>query len=53
VQAGVADLLGPGGEAVVELVQGGDAGLLGLQQEPLADQAVQPLLLPPTLGLSG
>ncbi|HKW72657.1 MAG TPA: hypothetical protein VJQ08_07505, partial [Candidatus Dormibacteraeota bacterium] len=34
---------------VVELVEGGDADLLGLQQEALADEPVQPLLLAPTL----
>jgi hypothetical protein len=50
VNTGVADLLGPGGEAVVELVQAVDAGLLGLEQEALADQAVQSLLLASALG---
>jgi hypothetical protein len=40
-------------EAVVELVQGGDPGVLCLQQEPLADQAVQPFLLASALGLTG
>jgi hypothetical protein len=53
VNTGVADLLGPGGEAVVELVQAVDAGLLGLEQEALADQAVESLLLAPALGLTG
>jgi len=32
-------------EAVVELVQGGDAGVLCFQQEPLADDPVQSFLL--------
>ena len=45
VLAGIADLLAPGQEAVVELGEAGDAVRLGLTQEPLADEAVQPLLL--------
>ena len=50
VDSGVAHLLGPGGEAVVQFVQGGDAGGLGLKQEPLADDAVESLLLAAALG---
>ena len=53
VDALVADLLGPGGEAVVELVQRGGPCLLGLDQEPLADEPVEPLLLASALGLTG
>jgi len=46
-------LLGPRFEAVVELVQGLDAGVLGLGDEPFPYVAVQPLLLAPPFGLSG
>jgi hypothetical protein len=50
VHPGVEHLRGPGGEAVVELVQAGDAGLAGLQHEALADHPVEPFLLASALG---
>jgi hypothetical protein len=53
VDAAVEVGLGPGHEAVVELWQLQDAGGLGLQQEALADDAVQPLLLAAPLGRVG
>jgi hypothetical protein len=53
VDAAVEVGLGPGREAVVELVQVGDASVLGLEQEALADDAVQALLLATALRLSG
>jgi len=42
----VGDLPGPGGEQVVELVQGLDAVVGGFGQERFADVAVEPFLLP-------
>jgi len=38
MDASVGDLLRPGGEPVVQLVEAGDAGGLGLDQEPLPDE---------------
>ena len=38
--AGIAHLLDPGHEALVELSEAGDAVGLGLEQEPLADVAI-------------
>jgi hypothetical protein len=37
MHAGVADLLGPRGEAIIEFLEAGDALCLGLEQESLAD----------------
>jgi hypothetical protein len=53
VLAGIAHLLAPGQEAVVELGEAGDAVRLGFGQEALADEAVQPLLLAASFRLSG
>jgi len=53
VDAGVEHGLGPRVEAVVEDVEGFDAGGFGFQQEALADDPVQPLLLASALGLTG
>jgi len=53
VLAGIAHLLTPGQKAVVELGEAGDAVRLGLTEEPLADEAVQPLLLAAPLGRVG
>jgi hypothetical protein len=44
MDAGVANLLGPGDEAIVELLKAADALSFGLKQEPLSDIAVEPLL---------
>ena len=49
VHARVADLLSPGHEAIVELLEAGDALGLGLEQEPLADVPSQPFLFSATL----
>jgi hypothetical protein len=49
----VGDLLGPGGEQVVERVQGLDTVVSGFGQECLPDIAVEPLLLPPAFWLTG
>ena len=46
VRPAVGDLLGPGEEQVVELVQRLDALVGGLGQERLPDIAVEPFLLP-------
>jgi hypothetical protein len=40
VAAGIAHLLDPGHKALVELSEAGDAVGLGLEQEPLADEAI-------------
>jgi hypothetical protein len=53
VLARVADLLGPGQEAIVQFAEAGNAVRLGFAQEPLTNEAVEPLLLATTLGLSG
>jgi hypothetical protein len=53
MDAAVEHRLRPGQEAVVELVEVADADGLGLDQEALSDDPVQPLLLAPALGLSG
>jgi hypothetical protein len=53
VHPGVGDLLGPGGEGVVELGEALDVGGLGLGQEALADVAVEALLLATALRLTG
>src|SRR5215831_10857045 len=45
VHAGVAHLLRPRRKAVIELLEAGDALGFGLEQEALADVAVEPLLL--------
>ena len=49
VHARVAYLLNPGREAIIQILEGGDALGLGLEQEPLADVAAQPLLFSATL----
>ena len=49
----VGDLVDPGPEAVVELVQALDADVGGLGHEPLPDVAVQSFLLAPALGRVG
>ena len=49
--AGVGDLLGPGHEHVVELLEGGDAPVFHLGDERLADVGVEPLLFSPALRL--
>ncbi len=53
VGAAVADLLGPGREEVVQLLQARDAAMARLGEEGFADVAVEPLLLAPALWLSG
>ena len=53
VHARVAHLLGPGREAIVELLEAGDALSLGLEQEPLSNVAAEPLLFSSALRLSG
>ena len=53
MDAAVEDRLRPGQEAVVELVEVRDPDRLGLQDEPLPDDPVQPLLFAPALRLSG
>ena len=50
VHAGVAHLLGPGYEAIIQLLEAGDALGLGLEQEPLADVSPESFLFPATLG---
>src|SRR5262249_61904013 len=47
VHPAVGHVVGPGGEQVVQLVDGLDAAVLGFGQERLPDIAVQPLLFPP------
>jgi len=47
---GIADLLGPGQEPIIELPEAGDALGLGLEEEALTDEAVQPFLLASSLG---
>src|SRR6266851_1022012 len=49
VHARVAYLLGPGHEAIVELLEAGDALGLGLEQEPLPNVPSQPFLFAATL----
>src|SRR5712692_2562205 len=49
VHARVAHLLGPGHEAIVELLEAGNALGLGLEQEPLSDVAAKPFLFSATL----
>src|SRR5207248_6596766 len=49
VHARVAYLLGPSREAIVELLEAGDALSLGLEQEPLSNIAAEPLLFSATL----
>src|SRR2546430_10022171 len=49
VHARVADLFGPGREAIVELLEAGDALGLGLEQKPLANVAAEALLFSASL----
>src|SRR5713226_6101221 len=44
MHAGVAHLLGPGREAIVELLEAGDAVRLSLEQEPLSDVSQESFL---------
>jgi len=44
VHAGVAHLLGPGREAIIELLEAGDAVRLSLEQEPLPDVSQESFL---------
>jgi hypothetical protein len=53
VRPAVGHLGGPGGEQVIELIQGLDAVVGSLGQERLADIPVQPFLFPPPFGLTG
>jgi len=53
VYARIAHLLSPGHEAIIQLLEAGDAPGLGLEQEPLANVPAQPFLFSATLGLSG
>ena len=53
VRPAVGDLLGPGGEQVVQRLQRLDALMGGLGQERLPDIAVEPFLLPPPFRLTG
>ena len=53
VHARVAHLLSPGHEAIIQLLEVGDALGLGLEQEPFADLPPQPFLFSAALGLSG
>src|SRR5260370_14336521 len=49
VDACIAYLLDPGQEPIIELAEAGDAVRFGLQQEPLADEAICALNLAPAL----
>ena len=49
VHARVADLFAPGHEAIIQLLEVGDALGLGLEQEPLANVPAQPFLFSATL----
>src|SRR5712692_5927080 len=49
VHARVAYLLGPGREAIVELLEAGDALSLGLKQKPLSDVSAEPFLFSASL----
>ena len=49
VHARVAHLLGPGCEAIVELLEAGKALGLSLEQKPLSDVAAQPFLFSASL----
>jgi len=53
VQPGVAHLLGPGQEPIVQLGEAGDAVRFGLGEEAFADEAIEALLLAAALRLSG
>jgi hypothetical protein len=53
VHPAVGDLLGPGGEELVQLLQALDAAVGRLGEERLADVAVEPLLLAPPFRLTG
>jgi len=53
MHTGVAHLLGPGQETIVQLGEAGDAVRLGLGEEAFADEAIEALLLAAPLGLSG
>jgi hypothetical protein len=53
VHPAVGDVIGPGSEQVVQLLDGLDAAVLGLGQERLPDIPVQPLLLSPAFRLTG
>jgi hypothetical protein len=49
MHARVAHLLSPGHEPIIQLLEGGDALGFGLEQEPFADVAAEPLLFSATL----
>jgi hypothetical protein len=53
VHARVAYLFGPGHEAIVELLEAGDALGLGLEQKPFSNIAAEALLLSATLRTIG
>ena len=46
----VADLLGPGQEAIVELGEAGDPVRLGFSQEAFTNETIEPLLFAAPLG---
>ena len=47
----ITDLLGPGQEAIVQLLEAGDAQGLRLEEEALPDEAVEAFLLAPPWGV--
>jgi hypothetical protein len=53
VHPAVGDLLCPGGEELVQLVEALDPAVGGLGEEGLPDVGVEPLLLSPALRLTG
>src|SRR5438128_1516048 len=53
MHTGVAHLLGPGQEPIVQLGEAGDAVRLGLREKTFADEAIEALLLAASLGRVG
>src|SRR5437870_8157114 len=53
MHTGVAHLLGPGQEPIVQLGEAGDAVRLGLREKTFADEAIEALLLAAALGRVG